>query len=431
MNQADTAWMLMSTALVLLMTPALAFFYGGLVRSKNALNTMMMSFISLGFVGVLWAVIGYSLALSPGSNWLGDLSFSLLKGVGLAETGAVVPLTIPHALYMAYQGTFCIITAALISGAIVERMNFKAYLAFICLWSVVVYAPIAHWVWGGGWLADMGAFDFAGGTVVHVNAGIAALVAAIVVGKRSEYGQSSILPHNVPTVLLGAGLLWFGWFGFNAGSALAASPIAGLAFVTTMLAPAGTLVVWTFLDLMRSGKPTAVGCATAIVVGLVAVTPAAGFVSPMSALLLGAIAAVPSYFGLVIRAKTSLDDSLDVVAAHGVGGTVGAILTGVFAEKAINGVFDGAIAGNVGQIGIQAVAVVTALAYSGIASFALLKLIGLFIPLRATTTDEAAGLDITMHGEEAYLHGGGVEAVVTQAQPLVQPVKTPSPVGAR
>src|SRR5918999_5750221 len=357
MNAADTAWMLISTALVLLMTPALAFFYGGLVRSKNALNTMMMSFISLGFVGVLWAVVGYSLALTTGNNWIGDLSLAFLNGVGLENTGAIVALTIPHALYMAFQGTFCIITAALISGAIVERMRFSAYLAFICLWSVIVYAPLAHWVWGGGWLADMGAWDFAGGTVVHVNAGVAALVAALVVGKRSDYGTSPILPHNIPTVLLGAGLLWFGWFGFNAGSALAASPIAGLAFVTTMLAPAATLVMWTFLDMMRSGRPTAGGAATAIVVGLVAVTPAAGFISPMSAIALGAIAAVPSYFGLVWRAKTRLDDSLDVVAAHGLGGTVGALLTGVFAQKSLNGLADGLLFGNPAQLGIQAVAV--------------------------------------------------------------------------
>ena len=416
MNSADTAWMLISTALVLLMTPALAFFYGGLVRSKNALNTMMMSFISLGFVGVLWALIGYSLALSPGSNWLGDLSFAFLNNVGLSEKGAVVALTIPHTLYMVFQATFCIITAALISGAIVERMNFKAYLLFISLWSVVVYAPLAHWVWGGGWLADMGAWDFAGGTVVHVNAGIAAFVAAIVVGKRSDYGKAGLLPHNVPTVLLGAGLLWFGWFGFNAGSALAASPIAGLAFTTTMLAPAGTLVVWTFLDLMRSGKPTAVGCATAIVVGLVAITPAAGFVSPMNGLILGAIAAIPSYLALMIRAKTSLDDSLDVVAAHGVGGTVGAILTGVFAQKALNGVFDGALYGNLGQVGIQALAVGTAIVYSGGMSFILLKLIALVMPLRATASEESTGLDLTMHGEEAYLHTGGFDAVLTPAE---------------
>ena len=414
MNQADTAWMLISTALVLLMTPALAFFYGGLVRSKNALNTMMMSFISLGFVSVLWAVIGYSLALAPGNNWIGDLGFSLLNGVGLSEKGAIVPLTIPHTLYMAFQATFCIITAALISGAIVERMRFTAYLAFICLWSVVVYAPLAHWVWGGGWLADMGAWDFAGGTVVHVNAGVAALVAALVVGRRSDYGKVAMIPHNVPTVLLGAGLLWFGWFGFNAGSALAASPIAGLAFVTTMLAPAGTLVVWTLLDLMRSGKPTAVGCATAIVVGLVAITPAAGFVSPMNGLLLGAIAAVPSYFGLIIRARTSLDDSLDVVAAHGVGGTVGAILTGVFAEKSINGVFDGALYGNPGQVLIQATAVLTAIAYSGVMSFVLLKLVGLVLPLRASVNEEGEGLDISQHGEEAYSGVGGASPIFSE-----------------
>jgi Amt family ammonium transporter len=407
MNQADTAWMLISTALVLLMTPALAFFYGGLVRSKNALNTMMMSFISLGFVGVLWALLGYSLALTPGNNWIGDLSLAGLRGVGLEATGAIVPITIPHMLYMAFQATFCIITAALISGAIVERMRFSAYVTFIALWSLVVYAPVAHWVWGGGWLADMGALDFAGGTVVHVNAGVAALVAAMVVGRRQEYPSSSLLPHNVPLVLLGSGLLWFGWFGFNAGSALAASPIAGLAFVTTMLAPAATLVVWTFLDAFRSGKPTAVGAATAIVVGLVAITPAAGFISPMNAIILGAIAAVPSYIALQLRVKTNLDDSLDVVAAHGVGGTVGALLTGVFADRSLNGLADGLLYGNPGQLAIQAVAVGAAIVYSGVMSFILLKVIGTVLPLRASSSDETAGLDITLHGEEAYLHAEG------------------------
>jgi len=403
--------MLISTALVLLMTPALAFFYGGLVRSKNALNTMMMSFISLGFVGVAWALVGYSLALSAGSgaseNFIGDLRYLFLSGVDLSEKGAIVPLTIPHALYMCFQATFCIITAALISGAIVERMRFSAYVVFITLWSIVVYAPLAHWVWGGGFLADMGAWDFAGGTVVHVNAASAALVAALVLGKRQGYPSSSLLPHSVPLVLLGAGLLWFGWFGFNAGSALAASPIAGLAFTTTMLAPAGTLVVWTLLDWVRLGKATAVGAATAIVVGLVAITPAAGFISPMNGLILGMIAAVPSYVALIIRAKTSLDDSLDVVAAHGVGGTVGALLTGVFAEKSLNGVFDGLIAGNPGQVGIQAMAVLTALVYSGVVSFILLKVINIVIPIRADASDESTGLDLTQHGEEAYLHEGG------------------------
>src|SRR5690349_14290473 len=405
MNQADTAWMLTSTALVLLMTPALAFFYGGLVRSKNALNTMMMSFISLGFVGVLWALLGYSLAFSNGNAWIGDASNALLNGVGLDP--APRSTNIPHALYMAYQGTFAIITAALISGSIVERMRFSAYTMFITLWALLVYAPIAHWVWGGGWLAQWGALDFAGGTVVHVNAAVAALAAAVVVGKRQEYPSSSLVPHSVPLVLLGAGLLWFGWFGFNAGSALAASPIAGLAFVTTMLAPAATLVVWTFLDAMRSGKPTAVGAATAIVVGLVAITPAAGFVGPMSAIALGGIAAIPSWFALQWRAKSSLDDSLDVVAAHGVGGTVGALLTGVFAQKALNGLADGALFGNPGQIVTQGTAVLAAALYSGVVSFILLKLISLVLPLRATESDEAVGLDISAHGEEAYLHSDG------------------------
>jgi ammonium transporter, Amt family len=410
MNQADTAWMLISTALVLLMTPALGFFYGGLVRSKNALNTMMMSFISLGFVGVLWAIAGYSLAFAPGNAWIGDSSRILLRGVGLEAQG-----TIPHLLFMSYQGTFAIITAALISGAIVERMRFGAYVTFISLWALVIYSPIAHWVWGGGWLSKMGALDFAGGTVVHVNAGMAALVAALVVGRRRDYPSSALLPHNVPFTLLGAGLLWFGWFGFNAGSAVAANGIAGLAFTTTMLAPAATLVVWTLLDGVRSQKPTAVGAATAIVVGLVAVTPAAGFIGPMSAILLGGVAAIPSYFALQWRARTSLDDSLDVVAAHGVGGTVGALLTGVFAQKALNGVADGLLFGNPGQLAIQGMAVLAAILYSGIGSFVLLKLIGLVMPLRATAADESVGLDVSEHGEEAYVHAAGSVAVAPSA----------------
>jgi Amt family ammonium transporter len=393
--------MLVAAALVLLMTPALAFFYGGLVRSKNALNTMMMSFVSLGFVGVLWAIVGYSLAFGTGGPWVGDLSRIFLRGVGLEAQG-----TIPHILFMAYQGTFAIITAALISGAIVERMRFSIYVLFITLWALLVYSPVAHWVWGGGWLARWGALDFAGGTVVHVNAAVAALVAAIVVGKRQEYPSSSLLPHSVPLTLLGAGMLWFGWFGFNAGSALAASPVAALAFVTTMLAPAATLLVWTFLDAFRSRKPTAVGAATAIVVGLVAITPAAGFISPMSAIALGAIAAVPSYLALMVRVKTPLDDSLDVVAAHGVGGTVGALLTGVFAEKSWNGVADGALFGNPKQLVVQIAAILAVMAYSGVVSFVLLKAISLVTPLRAADQDESSGLDISLHGEEAYLHEG-------------------------
>jgi len=409
-NQGDTAWMLVATALVLLMTPALAFFYGGLVRGKNVLNTMMMSFISLGFVAVMWAVIGYTLAFSTGNDWIGDMSNAMLGGVGI--DAAPRASNLPHALYMCYQATFCIITAALISGSIVERMRFSAYVTFITLWAMVVYAPVAHWVWGGGWLSKWGALDFAGGTVVHVNAGVAAVVAAVVIGRRRDYQSSALLPHNVPFTLLGAGLLWFGWFGFNAGSALAANASAALAFTATMLAPAGTLVVWTLLDAMRTKRPTAVGCATAIVVGLVAITPAAGYVSPMSAIALGAIAAVPSYFCLIWRGRTSLDDSLDVLAAHGVGGTVGALLTGVFAQKSINGgLGDGLLFGNPRQLLIQAIAVGAVILYSGVLSFILLKVINVVFPLRAPQDDEGVGLDISMHGEEAYVHAQGSTAI--------------------
>jgi len=391
--------MLCSTALVLFMTPMLAFFYGGLVRSKNALNTMMMSFIALGFTGIIWAVIAYSLAFTAGNKWIGDLSNLFLKGVGLEPLG-----TIPHMLHMSYQATFAIITAALISGSIVERMRFSAYVTFISLWGIVVYAPIAHWVWGGGWLAQMGALDFAGGTVVHVNAAMAAVAVALVLGNRREYPSSSLLPHSVPLTLLGAGGLWFGWFGFNSGSALASNGIAALAFTATFLAPAATLLVWTFLDYIRSGKPTAVGAATAIVVGLVAITPASGYVGPMDAIWLGGFAAIPSYLVLQWRAKTNFDDSLDVFAAHGVGGTVGALLTGVFAQKALNGVQDGLLYGNPGQLGIQAIAVAGAAVYSFGVSFILVKLVGLVIPLRPSPEDEMTGLDISQHGEEAYLH---------------------------
>jgi Amt family ammonium transporter len=417
---ADVAFMLVAAALVLLMTPALAFFYGGLVRSKNALNTMMMSVGALGFVGVAWALAGYSLAFAPGNALIGDLSRAFLAGVGLEPQG-----TIPHILFMAYQGTFAIITAALISGAIVERMRFGPYLAFITLWSLVVYAPVAHWVWGGGFLARLGALDFAGGTVVHINAATAALVAALMIGQRKDYARQAILPHNVPFVLLGAGLLWFGWFGFNAGSAVAANAIASLAFVNTMLAPAATLVVWTLIDLSRSGRATAVGAATGIVVGLVAITPAAGFVSPLGALALGAVAAVPSYFALVLRARTRVDDSLDVVAAHGVGGAVGALLTGVLASKAWNGTVDGLVHGNPGQLGIQAVGVLAAIAYSAVASYALLKLIGLVTPLKVKAKDEGLGLDVSQHGEEAYADDEGAILILQRPDPAAREAVAP------
>jgi Amt family ammonium transporter len=381
-----------------MMTPALGFFYGGMVRAKNALNTLMMSFSALGFVGLAWALFGYSFAFGRGSQYF------LLRGVGLEAKG-----TIPHLLFFAYQGTFAVITAALISGAIVERMRFGPYVAFITIWSLAVYAPVAHWVWGGGWMASLGALDFAGGTVVHVNAAAAAMVCAVVVGARKDYARQAILPQNVPFTLLGAGLLWLGWFGFNAGSALAANGIAALAFANTMLAPTATLVVWTMLDLLRTRKATAVGAATGIVVGLVAITPAAGFISPRLAIALGAIAAVPSYFALLYRAKTRLDDSLDVVAAHGVGGIVGALLTGVFASKAWNP--DGAD-GSLHQLGVQAIAVLATMLYSGAMTFIIVKLIGLVTALRTNARDEGLGLDVTQHGEEAYSRGEGAILVL-------------------
>jgi Amt family ammonium transporter len=411
------------------MTPALGFFYGGLVRKKNALNTMMMSVCALGFVGLAWALIGYSLAFGPGNAWIGDLSKALLRNVGLEPQG-----TIPHLLFFAFQGTFAIITAALISGAVVERMRFGPYLAFLTLWGILVYAPVAHWVWGGGWLGKLGALDFAGGTVVHVNAAAAALTAALLLKPRKDYARQAILPHNVPFTLLGAGLLWFGWFGFNGGSALAANGIAALAFVNTMLAPIATLVVWTLVDLARTGRATAVGAATAIVVGLVAVTPAAGFVSPISAISIGAVAAIPSYFALLWRARTRVDDSLDVVAAHGVGGTVGALLTGVLAQKSWNGVADGLLFGNPRQLAVQVVGILATIAFSAAGTFAIIKLVRLLAPVRATARDEGLGLDVTQHGEEAYSRGEGAILVLPDAGPsrglpVVAPVRLETEVG--
>ena len=418
-SAADTAWLLISTALVLLMTPALAFFYGGLVRSRNVLNTMMMSIASLGVIALTWAVLGYSIAFAPGNAFFGGLDFAWLTGVGLEAKGSI-----PHLLFMAFQGTFAIITAALISGAVVERLRFSAYLLFIPAWTLVVYAPVAHWVWGGGWLADLGALDYAGGTVVHINAAMAALVAAWMVRPRKDYGRQALLPHNVPFVLLGAGLLWFGWFGFNGGSALAADGAAALAFVNTLLAPAATLTAWMLLDLLRTGKPTAVGAATGIVVGLVAITPAAGFVSPIGAMGLGALAAFPSYYAIRWRARTRLDDSLDVVAAHGLGGVVGALLVGVFAQKAWGGT-SGLLEGNPMQLVAQGAAVLATLAWSGVASYGILKLIDVTVGLRVGGRDEGLGMDRQLHAEEAYASDEGAILVLkknTHGQTLADSV---------
>ena len=419
MVNADVVWMLVSTALVLLMTPALGFFYGGMVRSKNALNTLMMSFAALGPVAVMWAVAGYSLAFSPGTPFVGGFGHLGLRGVTLEAQG-----TIPQLLFMAYQGTFAIITPALISGAVVERMRFKAYLLFVVIWGLLVYAPVAHWVWGGGFLSTAGALDFAGGAVVHVNAAAAALVAAVVVGPRKDYGRRAMLPHSVPFTLLGAGLLWFGWFGFNAGSALAANGVAALSFTTTLLAPAAALAMWTLLDLAREGRTTAVGAATGIVVGLVAITPAAGYISPRSALVLGGLSALPSYFALILRARTTLDDSLDVVAAHGLGGATGAILTGVFADPAWSGGPAGLIAGHGGQVGTQALSILVVAAFSGAATFAILKLVGLVVPLRISGRVEGVGLDVMEHGEEAYTAGDGAILISPNDAPAARVADT-------
>jgi ammonium transporter, Amt family len=422
-NAADTAWMLVSTALVLLMTPALAFFYGGLVRNKNSLNTMMMSFVALGVVGVTWAVVAYSLAFSDGGPFIGGLANVGLSGVGTEAKG-----TIPHLLFMAYQATFAIITAALISGAVVERMRFGPYVAFITLWTLLVYAPVAHWVWGGGWLMTRGALDFAGGTVVHINAGVSALVAALVLGSRKDYGRTAVLPHNVPFVLLGAGLLWFGWFGFNGGSALAANELAALAFTNTFLAPAATLVVWTLLDYVRTGKATAVGGATGIVVGLVAITPAAGFVSPSSALILGAVAAFPSHFIISLRSRTRIDDSLDVFAGHGIGGLTGALLTGVLAQKVWNSAGnDGLLFGNPHQLAVQALACLSAALYAGIMTFAILKGLAFVTALRAVPRIEGIGMDVSQHGEEAYASGEGSILVPPEPALVAEPLPAFTP----
>jgi Amt family ammonium transporter len=405
--------MLASTALVLLMTPAAAFFYGGLVRSKNALNTMMMCVASFAVVGVLWPLAGYTLAFGGTGSWAGGWQHLLLRDVGLEAHG-----TIPHLLFMAYQGAFAIVTAVLIAGAVVERMRFGAYLAFIAAWALVVYAPVAHWVWGGGWLAQRGVLDYAGGTVVHINAGIAAPIAALMVGQRKDYGRQAMLPHNVPFVLLGTSLLYFGWFGFNAGSALAANGAAVLAFTNTMLAPLAALGVWMALDALRTRRATAVGAATAIVIGLVVITPAAGFVSPLAALAMGALGAMPSYFAILWRARTRLDDSLDVLAGHGIGGISGALLTGVFASASWGGT-DGLLHGRPVQLWLQLVGVVATLVYSGAATFVLLKVIGALLPLRAAERAEGVGMDITQHGEEAYSDGEGAVLVFRELPPAL------------
>jgi len=406
-NAGDTAFMMICAALVLFMTPGLAFFYGGLVRSKNVVNTMMMSFAAMGVVAVQWVLWGYSLSFGPQNGMLGSFAGGLqwlgLGGVGL-EPNPDYSARIPHQLFMIYQAMFAIITPALISGAIVERMKFRSYLVFILCWSTISYDLVAHWVWGvGGWLHAMGALDFAGGTVVHINAGVSALVATLVLGPRTGFPHRSAPPHNVTLALLGGGMLWFGWFGFNAGSALASSATATVAFVATNTAAASGMLGWMLLEMFLKGKPTAVGAITGAVAGLVAITPACGFVTPLSAVVIGLSVACVCYWALNQRIKWHLDDTLDSFSVHGVGGIFGALMTGVLATRAVNAAGgDGLLYGNPRQLLVQAVAVGATIAFSALVTFILLKLIAATIGIRSGDENQSEGLDLVEHGEKGY-----------------------------
>ncbi|MBN1527034.1 MAG: ammonium transporter [Candidatus Omnitrophica bacterium] len=405
-NSGDVAWILVSAALVMMMTaPGLAFFYGGLVRRKNVLATMMQSFFVLCLISIQWILFGYSLAFGPDKgHFIGSLAWLGLKGVGLAPNPDYAA-TIPHLLFMAYQMMFAIITPALITGAFAERMKFSAYAIFALVWATLVYDPVCHWVWGvGGWLRNMGALDFAGGTVVHVSSGISALVCALYLGKRRGFGREPMPPHNLPLTILGAALLWFGWFGFNAGSALAANELAVTAFIATNTAAAAAALTWMFIEWKAIGKPTLLGGATGAVAGLVAITPAAGFVSPASAIAIGIMVGVVCYMAVaVIKLKLAYDDSLDAFGVHGIGGTLGALATGLFAQKAINPAgSDGLLFGNMSQFGIQLAGVLVTMGYAVVMTLVILKAIDMTVGLRVTDEDEVAGLDITQHEESAY-----------------------------
>lgn len=406
-NAGDTAWVLMASALVMLMTPAVGFFYAGMVRSKNVVSVLKHSLVILAIVSLQWILIGYSLVFGKDINgFIGSLNFFGLKGVGFAPN-ADYAATIPHLVFMIFQATFAIITPALIIGAVVERIRFKTLIIFTLLWATFVYDPIAHWVWGvGGWLRNLGALDFAGGTVVHISAGFSALAAAWLVGKRSDHKDAhpAVTANNLPFVILGASLLWFGWFGFNAGSALAASALAANAFVVTNIAAAAAALTWMVLSWSQNGKPSAMSTATGAVCGLVAITPASGFVGPIASMAIGIIAGVVTYLVLYFRSKyVAIDDTLDVWAAHGIGGLTGAVLTGVFAEKAINSAGNnGLLFGNPQQLIVQLVAVLVTAAYAFTATYVLLKLINLVTDLRVSKSEEKMGLDLTVHGEAGY-----------------------------
>jgi Amt family ammonium transporter len=422
-DTGDTAWMLVATALVLLMTIGLGIFYAGLVRAKNALNTFMMSIAALAVATVTWALVGYSLAFDGTGDLIGGLGHFALQDVTFVPREAT---TIPHLVFFCFQATFCIITTALVSGAVVERMRFGAFLAFAALWSVLVYAVLAHWAFGGGWLIEGGTLDFAGGVPVEMGSGFSALAAALVVGARKDYGRQALLPHNAVYVLLGAGLLWFGWFGFNGGSGFSTGDASVLAFTNTLLCPACTLVAWFVLDLLRGRKVTAVGAATAIIVGCVGITPAGGYVSPGWAMALGFLVALPAYAVIVWRPRTGVDETLDVLAAHGVAGFTGILFIGFFAQASWNGLSDGLVYGNAAQLGDQALAALAAPVYAFVATYVLLRLIQAIAPLRASEREEALGLDTIYHGEEAYPRGEGAILVSPEAglegpRPVAQP----------
>ena len=402
-DSGDTAWLIVSTALVMLMTPGLALFYGGMVRKKNVLGTIMHSFILLCVMSVVWVLWGYSLAFGPSQGGIiGSLAWFGLNGVG--QTPGPYSDTIPHLLFMMFQGMFAVITPALITGAFAERIKFSAFLVFSILWMTLVYAPLAHWVWGGGWIGSkLGALDFAGGTVVHISSAIAAITAAVVIGRRKGYLKEPMPPHNMTMTFVGAALLWFGWFGFNAGSALAADGLAALAFVTTNTAAAMAALAWLMAEWIHRGKPTALGAVSGAVAGLVAVTPAAGFVSPLSAILIGLVAGVLCYAAVSLKPKFGYDDSLDVLGIHGVGGTWGALATGLFASTALNPAgANGLFFGNPSLLGTQALAVVVTMVFVFIVSYVILKGIDFTIGLRVSEEDEANGLDHTQHGEAGY-----------------------------
>jgi Amt family ammonium transporter len=412
-SAGDTAWMLVATALVLMMTPALGLFYAGLVRAKSTLNTFMMTVGALAVVTVTWALVGYSLAFDKGGGFVGGLHFAFLRGVTFAPRHGTA---IPQLLFMAFEATFCIITAALIAGAVVERMRFSAFLVFVALWSVLVYPVLAHWVWGGGWLQHHGTLDFAGGVPVEMDSGFSAFAAALIVGPRRDYGRQALLPHNAVYALLGAGLLWFGWFGFNGGSGYSTGHPGVLAFTNTLLCPACTLAVWFVIDLIRDKRVTAIGAATAIIVGCVGITPAAGYISPLSAMLLGALAAFPSYALIVWRPRTRLDETLDVLAAHGLAGLTGILFIGFFAQLSWNGVSNGVLFGHPGQLGWQAIAAAAGPAYAFVAAFMILRVIGLVMPLRVSERQEALGMDVVEHGEEAYAAAEGAILVAHDSE---------------